>query len=161
MHQPKAANPGDNCNEPKGYRMKKVNGFTLIEMMIVIAVLGILAAVAYPSYMEYVRKSNRTEAKTELMDVAARLQRCYTSYARFDDDVNCAVYKDLTDGNGIDTRGKHFYNITIAALAGGSTRTTYELTAVAVKSPQTADTANGCEVLTLAHTGIRGPEVCW
>jgi type IV pilus assembly protein PilE len=141
--------------------MKKVNGFTLIEMMIVVAIVGILAAIAYPSYMEYVRKSNRAEAKTELLDIATRLQRCYTSFARFDDSANCAVYADLTDGNGIDTRGNGFYNIRITALAGGSTRTTYELTAVAVETPQTQDKTNGCDSLRLSHTGIREPQICW
>jgi type IV pilus assembly protein PilE len=141
--------------------MKKVNGFTLVEMLIAVAIVGILAAIAYPSYMDYVRKSNRAEAKTELMDVATRLQRCYTSFARFDDSANCPVYADLTDGNGIDTRGKGLYNIRITALDGGSTRTTYELSAVAVESPQTEDTMNGCEILSLSHTGVRTPQICW
>lgn len=141
--------------------MKKLNGFTLIEMLIAVAIVGILAAIAYPSYMESVRKSNRAEAKTELMDVVARLQRCYTSYARFDDEDHCPVYKDLKDADGIVTRGVGFYKITIAALDGGSTRTTYLLKATAVKSPQTEDTAGGCHELTLTHTGIQAPDDCW
>lgn len=140
--------------------MKKVDGFTLIEMLIAVAIVGILAAIAYPSYMDSVRKSNRAEAKTELMDVVARLQRCYTSYARFDDNVNCAVYKDLADG-GIITRGAGFYKITIAALDGGSTQTTYRLKAAAIESPQTEDTGGGCNELTLTHTGIQAPDICW
>lgn len=139
--------------------MRKLKGFTLIEMLISVAIVGILAAIAYPSYMESVRESNRAEAKTELMDVVARLQRCYTSYARFDDADNCAVYADLSDG--MVTRGAGFYEITIAALASGSTQTTYLLTATAVKSPQTEDTANGCNELTLTHTGIQAPDICW
>lgn len=139
--------------------MKRSRGFTLIEMMIAVAIVGIIAAIAYPSYMESVRKSNRAEAKVELMDVVARLQRCYTSYARFDDNVNCAVYTDLTDGNGINSRGNGFYNITITALGSGSPQSTYQLTAKAVKTPQTADT--GCNELTITHTGIQAPDVCW
>ncbi len=50
-------------------------GFTLIEIMIVVAVIGILAAIAYPSYNEYVRKTKRVAVESEMLDIAARLQR--------------------------------------------------------------------------------------
>lgn len=139
--------------------MKKNHGFTLIEVMITVAIIGIIAGIAYPSYMDSVRKSNRAEAKTELMDVAQRLQRCFTSVARYDDEDNCPVYEDLSDG-GVVTRGKGFYNITIGALGAQPTSTAYILTARAVKSPQTEDVAD-CRELTLTSTGIREPELCW
>jgi type IV pilus assembly protein PilE len=140
--------------------MKKFTaGFTLIELMIAVAIVGIIAAIAYPSYQSSIRKSNRAEAKTELMDLSQRLQRCYTSYARFNDDVNCAVYKDLKDGGYI-TRGSGYYKVTISHTASADT-TTYSLKAEAIKSPQTQDTLDGCNELTLAHTGAKTPEVCW
>ncbi|WP_146203443.1 type IV pilin protein [Leucothrix pacifica] len=64
----------------------KKQGFTLIELMITVAILGILTSVAVPSYMKYVRESKRTEAKTELLKIA-QLQESYyvqnLSYAKF------------------------------------------------------------------------------
>ncbi|MNY91394.1 Fimbrial protein precursor [compost metagenome] len=54
---------------------KKNKGFTLIEMMIVVAIIAILAAISYPSYQSYVRKTKRLEAQSMLMDIANKLQR--------------------------------------------------------------------------------------
>lgn len=138
--------------------MKTVIGFTLVEVMITVAIIGIIAALAYPSYMDSIRKSNRSEAKVELMDAAQRLQRCYTSLSRFDDATNCPVYSDL-NGAGIVSRGSQFYIVKIAALGAESTRTAYKLTASANESPQTEDT--DCVNMTLTSTGVRAPEKCW
>lgn len=59
--------------------MKRLSkGFTLIEMMIVVAIIGILAAIAYPSYDEYVKRGNRTEGQAFLNDVATRQERYFS-----------------------------------------------------------------------------------
>jgi len=54
------------------------SGFTLIEVMVVVAIVGILAAIAYPSYQEHVRRANRAEARGILLEMAQLLERNYT-----------------------------------------------------------------------------------
>lgn len=138
---------------------KMKSGFTLIEMMIAVAIVGIIAAIALPSYQASVRKSNRAEAKTELTDVAQRLQRCYTLYAAFNN-ASCSVYGTVNTTPGYITRGGQYYKIRIdVPNAGDSAATTYKLTATADKAPQTQDT--GCTELTLTHTGAKTPPECW
>jgi type IV pilus assembly protein PilE len=142
--------------------MKKQTGFTLIELMITVVILGILVAFALTNYQRYVMKSNRAEAKTELLNVAARLQRCYTLYGRYndpDDEDTCAVYELMQDAEKITSEGRGFYEIDIA----DETATTYSLTATAVLAPQTNDIEGplDCTVLTLTHTGAKTPAECW
>lgn len=136
--------------------LKKESGFTLIEILIVVAILGILAGIAYPSYMDSVRKGNRTDAKTALNDAAQRLQRCYTTLHTYDDATNCTVRGALEAAGGI-TSPEGMYSITVAA--NGNDDTTYMLTATANGAPQTSDT--GCTTLTLSHTGATAPATCW
>lgn len=70
--------------------MKSNQGFTLIEIMIVVVIIGILASIAYPSYSEYVRRGNRAEGQSYLLDIAARQERYYAqnnSYVTHIDDI--------------------------------------------------------------------------
>lgn len=136
-------------------------GFTLIELMIVVAIVGILAALAWPNYMDYVRRSNRAEAKTEMLVLAQRLQKCYSTYKRYDDppgDDSCAVFDSL-DGGSYVTAGRAFYKVKIEPLAPAEQRDSFILTAEADKAPQTEDA--GCETITLTHTGEKEPVECW
>ncbi len=72
--------------------MKNIKGFTLIEVMIVVAILGIITVIALPSYAELVMKGKRTDAKVELLKIA-QLQESYFVQ-------NLSYAKDLTTGAG-------------------------------------------------------------
>lgn len=74
------------CVMPRTVSRYSIAGFTLIELMIVVAVVAILAAVAYPSYQDYVRKARRAQVKADLVEYVQLAERFHTAnntYAGF------------------------------------------------------------------------------
>ena len=80
---------------------KKTHGFTLIELMIVIAILSIIVAIGYPSYMEHVKKSRRAEGMGQLLELADRMERAYSDRGTYPTNIS-EVYVATTD-NGLYT----------------------------------------------------------
>lgn len=75
-----------------------MRGFTLVEMMIILAIVAILTAVAYPSYIEYVKRSNRSEGQALLSDTAAAQERYFSqNNVYITDDADIAKLKTRTD----------------------------------------------------------------
>ena len=114
-------------------------GFTLIEVMIVVAIIGILAAIAYPSYDEYVKRGNRTEGQAFLSDVAARQERYFSQNNAYITDVANIAKLGVTANS---PTGK--YSIVLAGGGG------YTLTA----NQQFSDTK--CGNLSLNALGEKG-----
>jgi len=116
--------------------IRKHNGFTLMELMITVAVIGILAAVAYPSYTSYILRSNRSEAKVGLVQAAQTLERCYTRSNAYND-ASCDIYTNsLAAGKSIITPNQRY------KITGVVTAAAYVLTATAL-GPQLKDTKCG------------------
>jgi len=136
-------------------RVARVTGYTLIELLIVMTVVGILAAVAYPSYTESVRRARRSDAMIRLIEAAQTLERCYTQLGGVYDHVDCPIRSTVEI---ISSAG--FYQVMPTVTA-----TTYRLTATPVTDdPQAEDT--GCASFTLTNTGAKTAtgsrgNACW
>lgn len=128
--------------------MNKNKGFTLIEMMITVAIIGILAAIAYPSYTEYVVRSNRSAAQQFMLDIANREEQ-YMLDAR--------QYTDL-NGLNMTTPSKVSDLYEVKAIPDNTaTPPTYKITA----TPITGKRQESDGELTINSTGIKTPANKW
>lgn len=136
--------------------MKCNKGFTLIELMIALVIAAILVSIAVPSYTSQVRKSRRTDAKTFLLDIAAREQRFFTEYGRY---TSTVVKPSSCTGSACglnlssDTSSEGYYQVSVAVSGVGNSTYTLTATPVAAKA-QAKDTK--CVAFTLTSTGVKG-----
>lgn len=133
---------------------KRSRGFSLIEIMTVVVIIGVLAAVAFPSYTNHVRKTTRTEAKTRLLQIAQLEERNFTEKNSYTTNIAGLLGVAGTVYSSPNNATNSGYQITAAAGtgAGQTIANSFVLTAVPQGS-QTADTE--CGNLKLLHTGKR------
>jgi type IV pilus assembly protein PilE len=140
------------CNPRNG----RIAGFSLIELMVVVAIASILVAVAVPSYLYEVRKSRRTDAKTALLDLAGREERYFsTNNYAYTTSLTSLGYSPTTFPL---TLGSGYYQITTAnftVTTGSSTvLPTYSITATTMTgTDQAKDTT--CASFTVTNTGTQ------
>ncbi len=132
------------AEKPSALRMVQ-QGFTLIELMVVVAIVGILAAVALPSYRSYIERGDRASARAALMEAQQFMERFYAvndSYSVDKTNANVALPARLAAVPNESPK----YNLTISAVASNS----YTLTATPI------NTVQKCGNLTLTNTGVKG-----
>jgi len=143
-------------------RIRTVSGFTLIEVMIVVAIVGILAAIAYPSYQDQVRKSRRGQLKADLTELSQLFERNFTEANRYDQDSAGGALRDVANVplaplfSTSPRTGTAYYTITLPTL----TASTFTLSA----APTGAQAGDPCGNYTLNQAGTKtatGPADCW
>ncbi len=125
---------------PLASNSSHVSGFTLIEVMIVVAIIGIVSAIALPSYSEYIRRGHRAEARAGLLQGQQWLERAATATGTYPLTAVFPATLKTVPGNR--------YDISLASSNGS----TYVLTA----TPKGAQSGDKCGSYTIDQTGVRG-----
>lgn len=130
-------------------RSKAQAGFTMIELMIVVAIIGIITAVAFPSYTSYMKKARRSDAKISLTKMADAQERWY---------LQNSIYTTVIANVGGATSPDGYYTMAITAADVNG----YVMTATATAGGKQANDAT-CQTFTLASTGAKTATnaVCW
>jgi type IV pilus assembly protein PilE len=140
-------------HESRTFRGSSASGFTLIELMVVVAIVAILAAIAIPSYRRHVMHGNREAAESLMLEVASAQERYMVDNRSYANDVSTVGYPVSMQPDGVSSN----YNVATSSSAGPPPSFTVTATPK-TGSPQAND---GCGTLTLNGDGSKQPAGCW
>lgn len=139
--------------------MQKYRGFTLIELMIVVLIIGVVSAIAFPQYTKFVRESRKTDAQADMQELASFMERQFT--------VNNGYYSsgttklkdaDLPFVSSSRGGGSDYYKYKLTGVGA----TAYTITATTVGDQASyKGCGTGDPDMTLDETGAVTPTVCW
>jgi type IV pilus assembly protein PilE len=150
----------NSCGGKSRLAKRSEAGFTLIEIIIVVVIVGILAMVALPAYQDSVRKGQRSDAKVALLAAAGRMEQFILDRGTYTDDMQDLGY----ESNPMISEEQH-YDISAEACEDGDLTTCYVLTATPRSTSPLADDEE-CTAFILANTGAREAkgthkDECW
>ncbi len=130
-------------------------GFTLIELMVVVVIVAILVGIAYPAYVDQMRKTRRSEGKALLMEIMSAEERHYTENGSYTTDFTKLGYSTATSV----TSDGGWYKVTAGQCGSDALTLCVKLSA----APQGAQASDSCGTLTLDSRGNKSPSTagCW
>ena len=142
--------------------MKRVRGFSLVELMVVLVIAAVLAGIALPAYTHYLERSRRTAAIQGLLEIASRQARYYASTNAYADKLSTLGY--ASDSVAVPSADAPYYLLSIASMtpAAGEEAAHFSLQAV----PQGSQARDSCGSLGYSDLGLRSASAdsvaaCW